>query len=555
MRWLLLSFLLFLQAPLVFSQETSDPAPAEDSKPIEKKLDSLQTIAEPLSESVVLLQQLQKQLQNAATEDVKEDIQARIDETKKRISGLRENFREILGGSEAAEYDTTIIETAGFQEQITELVQPVLSGIREATAEPRELDSLRNQLVIWKERKAKTEKVRARIEKLKEDAKDEVVVAELNSAENIWKARQSDATSQIAVLSVQIEERTKDQRSLWESLSNGTSDFFKSRGMNLLLAVLAAVIGFIAVRKIYALIRKVSPVHKADKHDTLERLSDILSMAVAVLVALGGIIFVFYAKGDWLLLTLVIIFLIGVIWAGKTAIPPYLEQIRMILNLSSVREGERVIYEGLPWKVEKLGFFTTFTNPNLQGGKLRMPIKNVMDMISRPLAPKEVWFPTEADDWLILSDDTYGKSITQTPDQVVLLQLGGAMKTYPTADFLALAPKNLSHGFRISVTFGIDYMHQAESTTTVPEIFQAALTKELISGYGREAVRSINVEFASAGASSLDYVILADFAGSVAHHYNALQRKIQSICVDVCNEQNWGIPFAQITIHRATEED
>jgi ferritin-like metal-binding protein YciE len=555
MRWLLLSFLLFLQAPLVFSQETSDPAPAEDSKPIEKKLDSLQTIAEPLSESVVLLQQLQKQLQNAATEDVKEDIQARIDETKKRISGLRENFREILGGSEAAEYDTTIIETAGFQEQITELVQPVLSGIREATAEPRELDSLRNQLVIWKERKAKTEKVRARIEKLKEDAKDEVVVAELNSAENIWKARQSDATSQIAVLSVQIEERTKDQRSLWESLSNGTSDFFKSRGMNLLLAVLAAVIGFIAVRKIYALIRKVSPVHKADKHDTLERLSDILSMAVAVLVALGGIIFVFYAKGDWLLLTLVIIFLIGVIWAGKTAIPPYLEQIRMILNLSSVREGERVIYEGLPWKVEKLGFFTTFTNPNLQGGKLRMPIKNVMDMISRPLAPKEVWFPTEADDWLILSDDTYGKSITQTPDQVVLLQLGGAMKTYPTADFLALAPKNLSHGFRISVTFGIDYMHQAESTTTVPEIFQAALTKELISGYGREAVRSINVEFASAGASSLDYVILADFAGSVAHRYNALQRKIQSICVDVCNEQNWGIPFAQITIHRATEED
>ena len=227
----------------------------------------------------------------------------------------------------------------------------------------------------------------------------------------------------------------------------------------------------------------------------------------------------------------------------------------MILNLGSVREGERVIYEGLPWKVSRLGFYTTFTNPNLQGGRLRIPIRDVMSMISRPVEGKDVWFPSEVDDWLVLSDETFGKSIIQTPDQVVILQLGGSMKTYPTADFLTLVPENLSHGFRLSITFGIDYMHQGESTTTVPGIFKNALTKELISGYGRDAVRSINVEFASAGASSLDYKVLADFDGSVAHRYNALQRKIQSVCVDVCNEHNWVIPFAQITVHRAPEEN
>lgn len=553
MRRLAIFCLFFLQAPLLFSQEI--PAqPQNKAKPVEQKLDSLQTIAKPLSESVALLQELLKQYDAATTEGSREDIQLRITETRERISGLRENFREILGGSEAAEYGETTIEIAGFQQQITELIQPVLSGIREATAEPRELDSLRNQLSLWKERKAKTENVLARIAKLQSDAEDAILLAELKSAENIWKARQSDATSQIAVLSVQIDERTKDQRSLWENLSTGTSEFFKSRGMNLLLAVLAAVLGFIAVRKIYALIRKVSPVHKADRHDTLERISDVLSMAIAIIVAIAGTILVFYVKGDWLLLTLVIIFLIGVAWAGKTAIPPYLEQIRMILNLGSVREGERVIYEGLPWKVTKLGFFTTFTNASLQGGMIRIPIKDVMEMVSRPLAPNEVWFPTETEDWVILSDETFGKIITQTPDQVVVLRLGGALKTYPTSDFLSLAPLNLSHGFRINVIFGIDYMHQAESTTTVPEIFKIALTKEIIGAYGRDAVRSINVEFSSAGASSLDYVVLADFDGSVAPRYNALERKIQSVCVDVCNDQGWGIPFTQITIHNAAEK-
>lgn len=550
MRCLVLYCLLLL-TPAAFSQETPPTTPTEVEKPTEQKLDTLQTIAEPLSESVAFLQDLQNQLQDAPTDDAKEDIKARIDETRERIQGLRKNFREILGGSEAAEYEDTAIVTAGFQEQITELVQPVLSGMREATAEPRELDALRSQLELWQGRKLKSENVLARIETLKTNATDTVVINELNSAENIWKTRQSDATSQIAVLSVQINERTKDQKNLWESLSNGTSDFFKSRGMNLLYAILAALIGFLAVRKIYALLRKISPVHKPDQYDTLERISDVLSMAIAIIIAITGIIIVFYIRGDWLLLTLVIIFLIGVAWAGKTAIPPYLEQIRMILNLGSVREGERVIHEGLPWKVEKLGFFTDFINPNLQGARLRIPIKNVMEMVSRPLAPKEIWFPTQVDEWVTLADDTFGKAIAQTPDQVVILELGGATKTYPTIDFLALAPKNLSHGFRISATFGIDYAHQAQSTTTIPGVFKDALTKEIITTFGRDSVKSINVEFASAAASSLDYTILADFDGTLAPRYKAIERRIQSTCVDVCNEQGWGIPFTQITIHNA----
>ncbi len=192
----------------------------------------------------------------------------------------------------------------------------------------------------------------------------------------------------------------QDKRSVWEKLSGGFSEFFKSRGMNLLFAILAAVIGYFATRKIYSWISHISPVHKTEKNN-FTRISDVLAMAIAVLVAVAGIIIVFYTRGDWLLLTLVVIFLIGVAWAGKTAIPPYLEQIRMILNLGSVREGERVIYEGLPWKVTRLGFYTTFTNPNLMGGRLRIPIRDVMGMISRPVEQREVWFPSETDDWVV----------------------------------------------------------------------------------------------------------------------------------------------------------
>lgn len=575
MRWILLAACSFLTSGWASAQEADlqelidevvDPrfseireneaqeagAQENDLTPArEEKLESLRTIAEPISTALADLGNLQAEIRAAETEDAKQQIQIRIDAERERISQLRENFRDVLGGSEAAEFQDISIESKGLQEQISELVEPFLSGIREATAEPRELDALRKELEAAKERKRKADVVLARIDELIAASESEILADELKSARRIWASHLAQANSQIAVNTVQIDERTRDQRSAWEKLSTGFNNFFKSKGMNLLLAILAAVLGFIATRKLYVWIRHISPVHKKNEQNFTSRISDVLALAVAVLVSLLGVILVFYTRGDWLLLTLVIIFLIGIAWAGKTAIPPYLEQIRMILNLGSVREGERVIHAGLPWKVSKLGFFTIFTNPRLEGGMLRVPIRDVMGMISRPVAPKEVWFPTEEDDWVNLSDDTYGKTIIQTPDQVVVLRLGGSMKTYPTADFLELAPENLSHGFRISVTFGIDYMHQAECTTTIPEIFQTALLSALINDHGKDAVRSIKVEFASASASSLDYEILADFDGSLASRLNPIRRKIQTVCVDVCNENGWVIPFTQITVHQS----
>ncbi len=137
---------------------------------------------------------------------------------------------------------------------------------------------------------------------------------------------------------------------------------------------------------------------------------------------------------------------------------------------------------------------------------------------------------------------------------MVVLRLGGATKTYPTADYLSLSPQNLSHGFRVTSTFGIDYAHQAECTTSIPDIFTKALTTAFLKEFGRDAVRSIKAEFASASASSLDYEILADFDGSVAQKYNPIKRRIQSVCVDVCNENGWNIPFTQITVHQAEAE-
>ncbi len=541
-------FLLICGGATVLAAE--EPVIPKSASP---RLAPLLAIIEPLENASAELGKLRKGLKTAANDESKQELESRIEAERERIQQLRENFREILGGGEAAEYSGVEAGDISLQSQISELVQPLLGELRDATSSPRELDALRKSLETWTRRKQMADRVVGRIDKVAAEKPREALVKELESARRLWSGRQADAVGQIAVISSQIDDREREKQSVWDTLSGVFSRFFRSRGLNLLLAVLVGVVGFIVTRRGYQLLRRYSPVHRVGKGNLTGRISDLLAMGAAVVVATLGVLLVFYTRGDWLLLTLALVLLIGAAWAGKTALRPYVEQLRMMLNLGSVREGERVVHLGLPWKVSSIGVFTRFTNPNLHGGVLRVPIRDLMKMASREADPKEPWFPTECDDWALLRDGTFGKVITQTPEQVVFLRLGGSLKTFKTQDFLEQFPEKLSHGFRVSCNFGLDYKHQADAPVTIPTTLQQALTSAMVRDFGREAVRSIKVEFAAAAASSLDFRIIVDFDGTLASRYQALHRRIQKLCLEACNEHGWIVPFTQITVHQAED--
>jgi hypothetical protein len=152
---------------------------------------------------------------------------------------------------------------------------------------------------------------------------------------------------------------------------------------------------------------------------------------------------------------------------------------------------------------------------------------------------------------VLLADGTFGQVAMQTPEIVQLILLGGSRKTYQTMEFLQQSPNNLSTNFRLNVTFGIDYQHQAISTQEVPDKFQKMLKEALIQKGYDDDLLNLKVEFKEAGASSLDLAILADFSGEVAKDHEVLSRLLQRIAVDACNTYGWIIPFTQITLHTA----
>jgi len=541
---------------IVCAQQPLPPQEPVNGVAVERNLETLETLAASLDHAVKERDALVAESnQTQTSEDRTVEIEIQLELMRERIRQLRRGFRNIIGGAESAEFEQREEVETSIQDQLSEVIKPILSALQEPTSRLREMEDMRETRDVWQQRRDDSARVLDRITALEAanlvGNNNESVAAELASARRQWEARRSEAAGQFEVLKLQIEERERTTPTFWQALTTMIGDFIKNRGLNLLLAITAALLAFFLTTRAYAWFRSISPMHHKKGGTLIGRASDLIAFSTAVLVAITSVLVVFFARGDWLLLTVTAILIFGILWAGKTALPPYIEQIRMLLNLGAVREGERVIYRGVPWRVETLGFYTIFENPALHGGRMRVPLREVMSMISRKARADEPWFPCQQGDWVVLSDGTHGQVAHLTPEQVVLKQRGNSMKTYQSDDFLQRSPENLASGFRARSIFGIDFIHQKISTTEVPLVFRSAVKAALVEEFGEEAVRAVIVDFNHAGDSSLDYSIRADLSHDAAPRLRHIPRMMQSACVNACNDRGWVIPFKQITIHHA----
>lgn len=518
----------------------------------DKSLEALRSTLPLIEQEQDTLANLRQRLDETTSEVERQQLETEIAAAGKRLDELRNNFRTLASGIDEELYFGGPEAETSLNDEVQEILRPLLDELRDATAAPREMEELRDNLTKAEKRRDLAGSAIERLDQLlQRDDLGEEVAAQTRKTRDLWQERLDEAAGRIAVIEAKLAERERNTPTIVETISGGLSAFWKSRGLNVLLAITAFFATLFACRYLYRLLKRASPFHRKGERKLTARLTDLLVAVLGFVAATASVLVVFYLRGDWLLLTLSAIVFAGIVIASRNSLPPYLDQIRTMLNLGPVREGERLVHDGVPWRVDRLGFYCHFSNPLLGGGKLRLPIRTVNDLHSRPTDRKEPWFPTKENDWVVLADETYGKVVQQTPERVTVLRLGGSRKTYPTPDFLTLSPENLSTGFRVKSTFGVDYRHQPVCTGEIPGILTERLERALIDRFGHEVLHNLAVEFEAAGSSSLDYAVLADFTGEAAQRYNAIQRLLQKLCVDVCNEHGWVIPFTQVTVHQA----
>ena len=541
---LFILFFFILAGPYPYSSAFASQTDAQVSI---QNLESLVQSMNNLSRMISATQDVMKSSDGIGRE---KELRAQLGELQTKLQVMEGSFEQLSAGMGLDALKKEKQTGVDWNRELTDFLAPIMSQVRKMTSRPRQIEALRNEVAQYHAQLRMTQEAQKRLILLVSQAGNPQLIEKLGKLTRSWENQENQVRARMAVSEKALEKAMGEKKSIGRSFQELLEFFFQSRGRNLVLALLAFAVIFGCLHYLHKLIFHLSPFHKKGRSFGV-RVFDLFYRVFTVIISAFVLLGTLYFLGDWLLLSLAIIFVMGIAWASKQALPRFWSQATLMLNFGAVREGEVVVYKGIPYEVGSINMNSKLENEALENGFVRLHINDLMKLRSRPITENEPWFPSRSGDWVILADGTYGSVVAQTPEMVTLKLKGSALKYYSTTDYLAQSPTNLSSGYRLTGIFGLDYRHQGIATGEIPKIIQEAVTVELAKAGHGNLIERIRVEFKEAGASSLDMAILAEFNGEAGSKYWVLERAIQRICVDVCNLHDWVIPFQQVSVHMA----
>ncbi len=513
-------------------------------------VDALRSLIRSQAEKRTRVDELKKSIKGA-TEEEKKTLEANLKQLRGELEQLQVQFDALATGGASSKFNLSDQTKINLQKELEQLIQPLVVMLKMATEESRQIELLRHSRFIAETQLETAEEAVASLEALAKGTGETELDERLKALLVRWRARQGDAGDYITSIDRQLETRLNGRETAVGRAGQAFTGFIRDRGFNFLFGTGVFALVFVVMQFARRLVGKHIPHRISGGRSFRGRLFGLFYQVSTIIIAVGSMLYVFNVRNDWLLMTLSIIFLLAAGWVMIKMLPNLIEQMALLLNLGAVQESERVVFNGVPWLVTDLSYYTTLENPLLSAGTVTLPVRELIGLHSRPLALDEDWFPSKEGEWVKLSDDHVGEVVFQSPEMVQIRLFGGAVITYTTESFLTLNPINLSRDFRVEVEFGIDYSHQAIATTDVPRIMMETAHQGLLSLVPEGDLVAVNVDFLRTGASSLDYELEADIKGASAHLCEDIERRLAALVVEVCNQNDWIIPFPQLTVHKA----
>ena len=557
---LLVSALCFSNITLAQNGDTPSVASSEkQSKEVQKKTDNPQTLtqterlaelAKVINEEEIALANLRKQENQ---QDAEPELARRIEDKIENLRVVNKSFEQIAvkGISLEVFEQEEVPET--WQEELTLVVKPLLENLRGLTEKPRRRETLKQTIILEKSAAQTAHLALQSIkESIKEASEEEVVNNQLSKIQEKWQRLLTEAERKQELASIELSNLEGDNANWFDSFKTSIKTFAQQRGLTLLIALCVAFL----VILFFKLLTRFIELRRKDKSSTNRTTYRVIAYAqklLTILFVVIGILIVFFIRGDVLLLALMSILILASALGLRHFIPQFIEESRILLNIGRVREHELVVINNVPWQVASINVFSKLVNPEIKGA-LRLPLEDMKDLLSRKIGD-ENWFPSSIGDWMLDSDDRLYEVINQGPDAVELQSAQKTSKIIPTSDYYTSGILNLtkSKTIRITSVFGVDYNLQSISLNEVPKKMQAAVQRHLEAMELDTDDIDTKVEFRAAGSSSLDYLVIVNINSIAAKHYFRIQRYIQQACVQVCNQEGWGIPFPQITINKPAD--
>ena len=517
---------------------------------LETTLETLKAIVNTERHIRERLNEIASKMDQTSSDSALQELRQQDLQLRQELAATRKSFDEI-----ATEYDIADLKGEGkdafdLKSEVMFLLEPALKEMKRMTSGVRNKTALREKLDSYNERLPIAQSAIDNLQALLAASSDEAVNASLTNRLGQWQLQQTILENDRQSIQLQLDKLEAREVSFSDASQAYLKQFVQKRGLYLLIAF-AVVVAVVMLSKLSAAaMRKILPGFRAKHRSFRIRLIQLLHGMVSFFLAVLGPMIVFYIVEDWVLFSLGLLILVAAVWTIRSAVPRYWYQMQLFLNIGSVREGERLEFDGIPWRVEQINLFSQLVNPTA-GMQLRLPIDRLVGLSSRPVRQHEPWFPCKQGDWVILADGSRGKVTGISKEMIQLVERGGALRTYPMSEFLTLAPHNLSTSFRLKEIIGVSYGLQKLAPRVIPDALEKFIQQRIEQEGLADKVLNLRIEFSAAGESSLDITVIIDFTGEISELYGRLRRTMQRWCVEACNAYDWEIPFPQLTVHQA----
>ena len=436
-----------------------------------------------------------------------------------------------------------------WKDSVSTILQPIFVSLNSLTEKPRRISETEQELEYMKRRVTSLNHGIQVFEQIKDEYTEKSKSYQtLIQVKEYWTHKLDEANRKELHLKEKFSALGRE-KPIADRVNAGIAKAFTNKLTTIVWAILAAAFTYVSFNWIANLFNQLENKSNNQRTKLFHRLWFFSIRVLSSFLALLSVFIVLYLRSDWVLLGLSLITLFFLAIGLKDTIPSFLAEIRTMLNLGSVKEGERIIFQGIPWKINRLGMYTHLHNPALDA-HFHIALSKITDLNSRPYHSDEPFFPTQKNDWVKLSDGTYGQVLSQSPENIVLSSWKSII-TIPTSKFLSLSPRNLSSkAISVSIIFGLDYRYQAIATTQIKQqLAKFIQNAPKPDGLGKH-IDSIKVDFKQSNASSLDFLVLCVVDGEAAGSIYPIERWLASSCIDAANYYDWIIPFQQITMHQ-----
>ena len=342
-------------------------------------LGTLESLLGSKAEKSEQLEALKRELKAVKEPALKKEVEGKIKAETEKLEQIDKQLAALATGISEDEIQSDQNEKFELQAELESLVQPFVKMMKDATENARQIEKLKRTLLSAEKQQRLAQRSIERLQLLSSvessrkaesgDAgpKNSQALAHLKKLLKTWQDREQAAKDLEETAEQQLSVRMDEQSRSSGGLGTYATEFFRNRGLNLLLAI-AAFGGVFVIMGVIARVAGWIQRRQGIPRSFATRLAGLLYKVATTIAAFLAMLAVFNIMNDWLLLGIASLFALAMAWIGLKMLPNIAEQITLLLNLGAVQEGERLLFAGVPWQVRRLDFYTDLENPALDGG-------------------------------------------------------------------------------------------------------------------------------------------------------------------------------------------